>query len=314
MTVDPRDVRGDLLQQIAAIPRARERVCQARFLELLVERFELPVAIGELFGPSVYLELELAVIFRLALELPCLDARIGIDDADDALAIDYVGPPRSPRWRNDVHLDREASIVPYPVAIGGLDPESIFTRREIRIGGSAEIPGLDPAFVEAFELIHVAVFLGLGIVERGKFEGDDVVLVGKLYLPHICDWLAEIHGFVELQKSSQSYWRCLLVVLYLAQPESVEAVGSSEEHLSIRGSIGGAILKLVALKTVILAVVFESLALGIEFRDSAIRTDPKESRVVFEDPVDDAAGKTVRCRCNVETLPGAHALLRRPSD
>ena len=94
----------------------------------------------------------------------------------------WIGPPGFPRRWKDLELDRQASLVPDSVVVRALDPKGVVSGVEVGVGGSVDRTDVDPVVIEAFELVHVAVLLGCGVIQRREFEGYGAILVAELDL------------------------------------------------------------------------------------------------------------------------------------
>jgi hypothetical protein len=160
----------DIVDDVPAVAKTGERVGHARFFEPLVEFGQLLAAAGELLRPLGNLLLEPARILGFPGQPSLVPLRVVVRGAGEQEAVERVGPPGPPRWRNDLDGDGYSGVVPDPLVVGPLYSEDVIAWIEVGEADPAELAEVDPVPIEAFQLVGVSVRLGRGVVEGGELE------------------------------------------------------------------------------------------------------------------------------------------------
>ena len=167
------------LLQIAPVAEPRERVGETGFLELQVEIFELPIALGELERAVPYLHLQALRVFRLAPQFALLDGPQPVDHQRREQPIDYARPPGCPRRGRYPHGKRQSRIAPGSITVGRAHAERVVTGGQVRIRHAALGTRFHPGAVKSLQHVPVAIVIRGSEIESGKLERYHRVLVAQ---------------------------------------------------------------------------------------------------------------------------------------
>lgn len=118
---------------------------------------------------------------------------------------EQVKPPGAPEGRNDTEAERNAVFIPQAVNVGRPDPEGVASGRQVAVGSKAPVSDVVPSVFEAFQHVGILVFLGDGVIQSGKFKGNDPVLPVKNDIFRLDDGLLEgdeaVHGLAGFDRA-----------------------------------------------------------------------------------------------------------------
>src|ERR1700675_1404375 len=101
----------------------------------------------------------------------------------------------------------QSSPAPDAIGIGGTNSEDVVTRVQIGVSRPMQRTGIDPAAVEAFELIRVVIVRGRSEVEGRKVQGNQLVAVGQHKRPVWTGQLLRRNTFIELRGRRENHAR-----------------------------------------------------------------------------------------------------------
>ena len=173
---------------------------------------------------------------------------------------------------------------PQSVVVGALDLEGVGAGREIGVGGGRAVAGHDPAAVEAFEHVGVAVFLRCAVAERGKRDGEHLVLIREVDALGRVERLVEavvahLHHLVHHPHLSDHHARGLGVGIDLIGIEGVEAVDGAEVDAAVGGLERGVGQEDVVEQAVVDVEAHHRLAFGV-FVQAVVAGDPQRAVVL----------------------------------
>ena len=178
--------------------------------------------------------------FMLMATLLTLQSALGIeiDGVAQQQQIEQLGWQGPPERRMHLYLQLRLLLAPYTIIVGCLHPEGVTAIRQIGVGGTMLMRG-GPLLVKAFEHVGILVLFGRYIAQRRKRDVDDIVIIREVQLVDVSKRLRQfvgtyLHMLVEEFERSDRHRRSHMIDLYLIRKESIEALGGSEIHATIR--------------------------------------------------------------------------------
>ena len=83
-----------------------------------------------------------------------------------------IEPPHFPEWRSDNDVERCAFFIPDAIVIRAANPQGVCSAGQPGIPAKTPRSGVEPIFINAFELVLIAIFCRNAVIERniGKLE------------------------------------------------------------------------------------------------------------------------------------------------
>ena len=195
--------------------------------------------------------------FVLMATLLTLQSALGIeiDGVAQQQQIEQLGWQGPPERRMHLYLQLRLLLAPYTVVVGCLYTEGVAAIRQIGVGGTMLMRG-GPFLVETFEHVGILVLFGRHIAQRRKRDIDDIIIIREVQLVDVSKRLRQLvgtylHMLVEEFERSDRHRRSHMIDLYLIRKESIEALGSSEIHATIRSQQPAVGQKLVTGQSVV---------------------------------------------------------------
>ena len=137
------------------------------------------------------------VLFHPPLVLP-LDAAVplpshGVGQQQPQQQVEVAGHGAAPPRRGYYHVQAGGFGVPLAVVVRALDVKVVFARRKVVVRGRVLCRFRYPFLVDSFQHVRVAVLLRVFVAQRGKADGQTVVLEWENHSAR------HVHGLVQLQ-------------------------------------------------------------------------------------------------------------------
>ena len=101
---------------------------------------------------------------------------------------------------------------------------------------------------------------------------------------------ADGYRFVEDFEAGDHYRRHVGIVADIFREKCVEPIAAAKEHLPIRALCITGLTELISLQAVGHVVISKRFRLRIEARYAVLRAEPKSANLVFQNPLNNAAG------------------------
>jgi len=144
---------------------------------------QLLVALFELMRARLDRLLQLAAVTQFAFPPQALQAPQVTERQQAQRQIHQACRHSLPGSGRHMHRNGQPSLAPDAVGIGGAHLEDVVARVQIGICGPMQGTCVDPAAVETLQLIRVMIVRRRGEIERGKIQGDELVVVGQRQRP-----------------------------------------------------------------------------------------------------------------------------------
>jgi hypothetical protein len=285
--------RFKTLEKKASIPKARQRIGQARLRQLRVEIFELGGTLAELLRPLRHLDFELPPVRVLPSSPPATLPLRQRNGEEEETRVRQIRPPASPRGRLDADCQGQAIGVPHALATGTLHPQDVASSIEVRVCDSAFRADVNPVLVESLEFISKLIAARRSVVQSCELEGDDRVPIPEIQSADTVQCSSKWDRLVQLQERRQDDGRHELSGLDVSRVENVEALSASEIQRAVGVTVMCSHVELRALEAVLGTVSRESLPGRVKTEQAIVGAEPEGSFSVRLDTVDDVIREAV---------------------